>query len=106
MIKIMDNGRGMDREKLKEVRDQIRFGKTSKDEEEQNRRSTGIGLHSIEARIKLYFGVDRAVSIFSKKDTGTLTVIRIPRITREDMDEHGNMSESSKSTALNGKKRK
>lgn len=94
MIKIMDNGRGMDREKLNEVRDQIRFGKIRKEEEEQNRRSTGIGLHSIEARIKLYFGVDRAVSIFSKKDTGTLTVIRIPRITREDIDDHGNLKEN------------
>ena len=95
MIKIMDNGRGMDREKLREVRDQIRFGKVKKEEEEQNRRSTGIGLHSIESRIKLYFGVDRAVSIYSKKDAGTLTVIRIPRITRADIDDHGNLTSSS-----------
>jgi len=93
MIKVMDNGRGMDREKLKEIRDQIRFGKAEKDEEDQNRRSSGIGLHSVESRIKLYFGVDRAVSIYSKKDAGTLTVIRIPRITGEDIDEEGNLKE-------------
>lgn len=93
MIKVMDNGRGMDREKLREIRDQIRFGRTGKEEEEQNRRSSGIGLHSVESRIKLYFGVDRAVSIYSKKDVGTLTVIRIPRITVEDIDEHGNLKE-------------
>jgi sensor histidine kinase YesM len=93
MIKVMDNGRGMDREKLKEIRDQIRFGKAGKEEEEQNRRSSGIGLHSVESRIKLYFGVDRAVSIYSKKDAGTLTVIRIPRITSEDIDEEGNLKE-------------
>lgn len=93
MIKVMDNGRGMDREKLGEIRDQIRFGRTGKEEEEQNRRSSGIGLHSVESRIKLYFGVDQAVSIYSKKDVGTLTVIRIPRITVEDIDEHGNLKE-------------
>lgn len=93
MIKVMDNGRGMDREKLGEIRDQIRFGRIGKEEEEQNRRSSGIGLHSVESRIKLYFGVDRAVSIYSKKDVGTLTVIRIPRITVEDIDEHGNLKE-------------
>lgn len=93
MIKVMDNGRGMDRKKLGEIRDQIRFGRTGKEEEEQNRRSSGIGLHSVESRIKLYFGVDRAVSIYSKKDVGTLTVIRIPRITVEDIDEHGNLKE-------------
>lgn len=93
MIKVMDNGRGMDRDKLKEIRDQIRFGKAGKEEEDQNRRSSGIGLHSVESRIKLYFGVDRAVSIYSKKDAGTLTVIRIPRITVEDIDEEGNLKE-------------
>lgn len=96
VIKVMDNGRGMDKEKLREIRDQIRFGKAGKDEEEQNRRSSGIGLHSVESRIKLYFGVDRAVSIYSKKDAGTLTVIRIPRITVEDIDEHGNLTSSSR----------
>lgn len=93
MIKVKDNGRGMDREKLKEIRDQIRFGKAGKEEDEKNRRSSGIGLHSVESRIKLYFGVDRAVSIYSKKDAGTLTVIRIPRITGEDIDEDGNLKE-------------
>lgn len=93
IIKIMDNGHGMCREKLREVRDQILFGKIKREEETQNRRSTGIGLHSIESRIKLYFGVERAVSIYSKKNAGTLTVIRIPRITREDIDDHGNLKE-------------
>lgn len=93
-IKVMDNGRGMDKEKLKEIRDQIRFGRTEKAEQERNRRSTGIGLHSVEMRIKLYFGVDHAVSIYSKKDVGTLTVIRIPKITRDDVDEHGNLKEN------------
>lgn len=91
IIKVMDNGRGMDKEKLKEIRNQIRFGREEKAEQEKNRRSTGIGLHSVEMRIKLYFGVEHAVSIYSKKDVGTLTVIRIPKITRDDVDEHGNL---------------
>jgi len=88
----------MDKEKLREIRDHILFGKAGKDEEEQNRRSSGIGLHSVESRIKLYFGVDRAVSIYSKKDAGTLTVIRIPRITAEDIDEHDNLKEKINKT--------
>lgn len=93
IIKVMDNGRGLDKEKLTDVRNQIRFGRGAQAEQEQNRRSTGIGLHSIESRIKLYFGVDNAVSIYSKKDRGTLTIIRIPRITKEDIDEKGNLKE-------------
>ncbi len=94
IIKVMDNGHGMDKEKLKEIRNQIRFGETEKAEQERNRCSTGIGLHSVEMRIKLYFGVDHAVSIYSKKDVGTLTVIRIPKITRDDVDENGNLKEN------------
>jgi len=47
-------------------------------------------------RIKLYFGVDHAVSIYSKKGVGTLTVIRIPKITRDDVDEHGNLKENKR----------
>jgi sensor histidine kinase YesM len=94
IIKVIDNGRGMDKEKLKEVRNQVRFGKKANMEQEQNRRSTGIGLHSVESRIKLYFGVDHAVSIYSKKDMGTLTIIRIPRITKDDIDENGNLKDN------------
>lgn len=95
-IKVMDNGRGMDKEQLKEIRNQIRFGRTEKAEQERNRRSTGIGLHSVEMRIKLYFGVDHAVSIYSKKEVGTLTVIRIPKITKDDVDERGNLIENKR----------
>jgi sensor histidine kinase YesM len=67
---------------------------TESEEQEKNQPSTGIGLHSVEMRIKLYFGVEHAVSIYSKKDVGTLTVIRIPKITRADVDERGNLKEN------------
>ena len=47
-------------------------------------------------RIKLYFGLDHAVSIYSKEGQGTLVVVKIPRITKEDVDEEGNLKGNSK----------
>ena len=79
LITIEDDGVGMETEKFMDL--------LSKQQSEH------YGLFNVEERIKLYFGVDRAVSIYSKKDVGTLTVIRIPRITVEDIDEHGNLKE-------------
>lgn len=86
-IKVLDNGKGMDKKRLEEVRTQIHSGrKYEKDGAEKNRRSTGIGLNSVEMRIKLYFGLDHAVSIYSKEGQGTLVVVKIPRITKEDVE--------------------
>ena len=59
-------------------------------------RSTGIGLHSAQMRIRLYFGIEDAVSIYSKKGMGTLVVVKIPVITKEDVDENGNLKEKQK----------
>ena len=96
-IKVLDNGKGMDKKRLEEVRTQIHSGrKYEKGGAEKNRRSTGIGLNSVEMRIKLYFGLDHAVSIYSKEGQGTLVVVKIPRITKEDVDEEGNLKGNSK----------
>ncbi|MDO4296036.1 MAG: histidine kinase [bacterium] len=92
-IRVLDDGCGMERERLEQVRTQIERGrKCDEDEErERNRRSTGIGLHSVQLRIKLYFGIENAVSIYSKKGRGTLVVVKIPKIQKEDVDEKGNL---------------
>lgn len=84
-IRILDNGIGMNRDRLQAVRDQIRNG-AAKDAGEVNRRSTGIGLHNVEARMELYFDVKRALRIYSVEGKGTLTVLRVPKITRDDME--------------------
>ena len=93
IIRVADNGCGMGKERLEQVRAQIREGRKSGDI--QNRRkSTGIGLHSIEMRIKLYFGIENAVSVYSRESGGTLVIVRIPKITRENIDENGNLKEN------------
>lgn len=92
-IGIVDNGIGMDREKLEKVRNQIRFGKSA-EETEENRRSTGIGLHNVSERIKLYFGTAEPIKIYSKKGMGTMTVITLPRLTEADVGRDGELKGS------------
>lgn len=84
-IRILDNGMGMSKERLKKVRDQILNG-TANENAEPNRRSTGIGLHNVEARMELYFDVKNALKIYSAEGKGTLTILRVPKINRADME--------------------
>ena len=93
-IRVIDNGCGMEKERLEQVRSQIKEGR--KNTGEKAPRSTGIGLHSVQMRIRLYFGIEDAVSIYSKKGMGTLVVVKIPVITKEDVDENGNLKEKQK----------
>lgn len=93
-IRVIDNGCGMEKERLEQVRSQIKEGR--KNTGEKAPRSTGIGLHSAQMRIRLYFGIEDAVSIYSKKGMGTLVVVKIPVITKEDVDENGNLKEKQK----------
>lgn len=81
-IRVWDDGAGMDRERLEKVRRQLLLGAKASGEE-VNRRSTGIGLHNVEARLELYFNVKNSLKIYSREGRGTLTVIRIPKITKE-----------------------
>lgn len=78
-IRVIDNGAGMGKERLEEVRDQIRNGRKQQ-ETESNRRSTGIGLPNVAARITLYFGITEPVRIYSREGMGTITILRIARI--------------------------
>lgn len=86
-IRVIDNGVGMDRKRLEQVREQIRSGRSG--DEQENRRSTGIGLHNVAARISLYFGLEEPIRIYSLKETGTITMLQLPRLTVADLSENG-----------------
>lgn len=94
IIKIADNGAGMDRERLKKVRLQIKEGK-KRSGNDYNQKSSGIGLYSVEARIRLYFGSEDPVTLYSKKGMGTVTVIRVPHITEEDFQSINNSTKDA-----------
>lgn len=84
-ILVLDNGMGMDREQLYKVRQQIISGHITREGREIAYRSTGIGLHNVAARISLYCGMKEPIHIFSWEGFGTITRIRLPRLTEADM---------------------
>lgn len=85
-IRVIDNGAGMDRKQLHKVRLQIKNGRSTQ-EGEPKRRSTGIGLYNVAARITLYFGIEEPIHMYSRKGWGTITKIRIPRLTQPQEEE-------------------
>ncbi len=71
-IRIEDNGKGMEKEKLLK----IRTGKQLPEEED----STGIGLYNVISRLRLYYNADHIFHILSDgEDRGTTVVLRIPK---------------------------
>ena len=76
VLTVTDNGIGMDEAALENLRHQIAHGR--KPSAEKNRRSTGIGLHNIEARLRLYAGASDHVTVQSRPGFGTRVRIELP----------------------------
>ena len=76
ILTVTDNGIGMDAETVEKLRQQIAHGR--KPSAEKNRRSTGIGLHNIEARLRLYAGTANHVRVQSRPGFGTRVSIELP----------------------------
>jgi two-component system, sensor histidine kinase YesM len=67
---VIDNGIGMDEEELTALRQEI--------EMPVSKQSTGFGLANVNKRIKLNYGNQYGLDIYSKKGEGTEIMIRIP----------------------------
>ncbi len=88
-IKLIDNGLGITKERLEKVRRKIHGEAVEEDTQNEQQRSSGIGLHNVAARIRLYFGIDDPVKISSIYHVGTIIIVQIPILTKEDLDERG-----------------
>lgn len=75
-LSVTDNGVGMDEAALEKLRDQIAHGRAPG--AEKNRRSTGIGLHNIQARLKLYAGSQSSLTVWSLPGVGTRVTLVQP----------------------------
>lgn len=85
-IRVADNGCGMTKNQLKEVRRQIDTGTVRTGEElgKRRRKGTGIGLYSVKERIAIYTGYQNSLKVLSKEGFGTIVVITIPKIPVKD----------------------
>jgi len=68
LFEVTDNGVGMDETKIQEI-----FGGLI----EENK---GYGIKNVDERIKLYFGEQYGVSIYSTKGEGTRVEVRVPKV--------------------------
>lgn len=81
---IRDNGQGMSKERLEEVREElikVRDGKASEEYEndrKNDKASHRIGLRNIVERIRLRYGNEGSLKIISSDENGTVIEIRIP----------------------------
>ncbi len=75
-LRITDNGIGMTRPELEKLREQMMSGKKS-GPQSGHRRSTGIGLHNVYARLKLY-QPKSTMRILSKPGLGTSVILTMP----------------------------
>ncbi|PCL91457.1 cache domain-containing sensor histidine kinase [Paenibacillus lautus] len=66
LYRIIDDGLGMKQERIQEIFDP------------RDNSHTGCGIRNIEQRVKLHYGSEYGVSIFSKVGIGTSVQIRIP----------------------------
>ncbi len=90
-IWIYDNGVGMPKEKLEQLRAELTHSDGSAPYEEgaqtQKPRSDthgSIGLKNVNARMILYYGTDYSLLIDSEENVGTNVQIRVPHLTRQE----------------------
>lgn len=78
VIDVLDNGVGMPSARLAQVRRQLVTGGVVAHSQANARKSTGIGLHNIYARLDMYMGVENGLHINSHHNFGTRCRIKLP----------------------------
>jgi sensor histidine kinase YesM len=70
-IEVIDNGQGMSGDRLREVLEGRESGSGLA-------HTTGLGIYSVDRRIKYYFGSDYGVALESRLGRGTRAILRLP----------------------------
>jgi len=70
-IEVIDNGQGMSGDRLREVLEGRESGSGLA-------HTTGLGIYSVDRRIKYYFGSEYGVALESRLGRGTRAILRLP----------------------------
>lgn len=79
-ISVVDNGKGIDAEALREIHRHLA--------EDFEPHDVSIGIANVHERVRLVFGHDAGLSIRSESDEGTRIVIRMPSLTVSEAGSH------------------
>lgn len=79
-FEICDNGKGINNSKLLVLNQCLNSDTSSNFLDDDNDKGMGIGIVNVNNRIKLHFGNQYGIQLFSKENEGTKVVIVIPRI--------------------------
>jgi two-component system, sensor histidine kinase YesM len=83
-VMIGDDGVGMPEERLSQLRSELRSGMTESERGNElgtgpgPKKRRGIGLRNVNARLRLHFGANYGLRLFSKPNGGTMIVMTIP----------------------------
>ena len=81
LVRVSDDGVGMDEETLNRVNSQLGRGGFSARMEDGNR--TGLALVNVDNRIRLIFGEEYGLHVYSMPNVGTTVEITLPVVTNE-----------------------
>jgi two-component system sensor histidine kinase YesM len=82
LISIVDDGVGMDEEQLEYINRRLHHLELNYDNENKEKNG-GIALYNVNSRIKLLFGEEYGLYIYSNKNIGTNVRINLPIIVKE-----------------------
>lgn len=86
LIRIGDNGRGMPEKQVEEINDYLSRVSVSYVGETKKKKGS-IAVKNVNSRIKLLFGEEYGVHIYSTINVGTDVMVTLPRIQRGDYEE-------------------
>jgi len=86
MVTISDNGVGMDEQKVEEINSYL-IRAAANHIGESSRQRGGIAMKNVNSRIKLLFGEEYGIQVYSTKNIGTDIKVILPRIQRGQYEE-------------------
>lgn len=85
IIHVMDDGVGMDEGTLSRLNERLNNSFTTEQPRENQR--GGIALPNVNSRIRLLFGEDYGLRVYSVEGHGTDVRVLLPKMTKDDIDE-------------------
>lgn len=81
LISIVDDGVGMEEERLEAINRRLNYMEMDYVNDDKEEKQGGIALYNVSSRIKLLFGEDYGLHIYSTKNIGTNVRITLPLVT-------------------------